>query len=33
MIIENLTTLKINQLTQAQYEAALVDGYYYTQIS
>ena len=26
MIIENLTTLKINQLTQAQYEAALAAG-------
>lgn len=26
MIIENLTTLKINQLTQAQYEAALASG-------
>lgn len=26
MIIENLTTLKINQLTKAQYEAALVAG-------
>ena len=26
MIIENLTTLKINQLTQAQYEAALAEG-------
>ena len=26
MIIENLTTLKINQLTQAQYEAAIAAG-------
>ena len=26
MIIENLTTLKINQLTKAQYEAALAAG-------
>ena len=26
MIIENLTTLKINQLTQAQYKAALAAG-------
>lgn len=26
MIIENLTTLKINQLTQAQYDAALAAG-------
>ena len=26
MIIENLTTLKINQLTQAQYESALAAG-------